>query len=59
MVANCVHGSVVGNIVTINCPVVQITGNVDLSEEGGEVMATIPLTAIPNAGNDEITFQTA
>jgi len=56
MVANCVHGSVAGNIVTINCPKLQIGGNVSISNEQGKIMATMPVTALPNAGNDEITF---
>lgn len=60
MAASCVHGSAVGNTVTIAAPQLQITGNVDLSEEGGEVMMTMPVTAIPtSAGNNEITFTSA
>lgn len=59
MVASAVHGTVAGNIVTIGCPKLQITGNVELAEEGGEVMMTVPVTALPNAGNDEIVFTTS
>jgi len=58
MAVSCVQGTVAGNIVTIACPQLQITGNVDLSEEGGECMMSLPVTALPNAGNDEIIFTT-
>lgn len=58
MAASCVHGTVAGNIVTIATPKLEITGNVDLSEEGGECMMTLPVTALPTNGNDEITFTT-
>jgi hypothetical protein len=56
MVADIVHGTVAGNIVEIDIPKIQISGNVELSEEQGIVMMTIPVTALPNAGNDEIVF---
>jgi hypothetical protein len=58
MAAQCIHGTVAGNIVKIDAPALQVTGNVDLSEEGGEVMATLPVTALPVAGNDEVVFTT-
>lgn len=58
MVATAVQGTVAGNIVTVNAPKLQISGNVELSEEGGELMITLPVTALPNAGNDEIVFTT-
>jgi hypothetical protein len=54
--ASAVHGTVAGNIVQIDTPALQVTGNVDFSEEGGELMATFPVTALPVTGNDEITF---
>lgn len=54
------HGTTAGNIVRVDMPRLQITGNVDLSEEDGEVMATLPLSALPSnpTGNDEVTFKT-
>jgi hypothetical protein len=60
MAATCVHGVGAGNIVTISAPALQITGNVELSEEGGEVMITLPVTALPVGanGNDELVFTT-
>ena len=58
MAATCTHGTVAGNIVKIDAPAIQITGNVDLSEEGGELMATLPVTALPVNGNDEVVFTT-
>jgi hypothetical protein len=59
MVANLIHGAAVGNTVTVNCPALQITGNVDITEEQNEAMATFPVSALPVSGNDEITFKTA
>lgn len=59
MAVSCVHGTVVGNIVTIACPKLQISGNVELSEEQGKLMMTMPVTALPTSGNDEISFVTA
>lgn len=56
MVSELVHGTVAGNIVTIQHPRLQITGNVELSEEQGVAMAAIPVTALPVAGNDEVRF---
>lgn len=54
--ARVVHGTAPGNIVSIDCPKLQITGNVALSEEQGKVMATFPVTALPVNGNDEVVF---
>ncbi len=56
MAAQLVHGAAAGNIVEIAAPALQISGNVDFSEEAGEWMMTIPVTALPVAGNDEVTF---
>lgn len=56
MPAQCIQGTASGNIVQIDAPKLQITGNVDISEEGGEAMLSMPVTAIPNLGNDEIMF---
>jgi hypothetical protein len=56
MVADLVHGITAGNIVEIDVPKLQISGNVDLSEEQGRLMMTLPVTALPNAGNDEVVF---
>lgn len=56
MPAQAIHGTGTGNIVQIDAPRLQISGNVDLSEEDGETMMTMPVTAVPNAGNDEIVF---
>lgn len=56
MASSLVHGTTAGNIVTITHPALQITGNVELSEEQGCLMATFPVTALPVSGNDEIRF---
>lgn len=56
MASSLVHGTVAGNIVTIAHPKLQITGNIEISEEQGIVMFTMPVTALPNAGNDEVVF---
>lgn len=56
MASSLIHGTVAGNIVTIAHPKLQISGNVSLSEEQGIVMVTIPVTALPNTGNDEVSF---
>lgn len=52
--ASCVQGSTAGNIVQIDTPKLQTQGNCALSEEQGKLMATLPVTALPNTGNDEI-----
>ncbi|MBA2718522.1 MAG: hypothetical protein H0U52_04635 [Chloroflexi bacterium] len=56
MAAQAIHGNVAGNIVQIDTPKLQITGNVTIEEEAGEAMATIPVTALPVTGNDEIVL---
>lgn len=56
--AQAIHGSAAGNIVQIDCPALQITGNVTLSEEDGDTLGTFPVTAIPVNGNDEVSFTT-
>ena len=56
MVSELVHGTVAGNIVTIDHPALQVSGNVELSEEQGVLMATLPVTALPVSGNDEVVF---
>lgn len=56
MVASMVHGVTAGNIVQIDAPKLQISGDVTIQEESGELMATLPVTAIPNLGNDELIF---
>jgi Phage tail tube protein len=56
MAATCVQGITTGNIVQIDTPRLQISGNVTLTEEQGKVMFTMPVTALPNAGNDEVVF---
>lgn len=56
MASSLVHGTTAGNIVTITHPALQITGNVELSEEQGVLMATLPVTALPVTGNDEVRF---
>lgn len=53
-----IHGSGAGKIVQIDIPKLQVTGNIALSEEQGKTMATFPVTALPNLGNDEIVFTT-
>jgi len=58
MVANVVHGAAAGNIVEVNTPKLQITGNIEISEEQGRLMMTLPVTALPVAGNDEIVVTT-
>jgi len=54
--AQVVQGMASGNIVQIDMPKLQVTGNVSLSNEQGKTMATIPVTALPNLGNDEVVF---
>jgi len=55
--ATAVHGTTSGNIVQAAAQGLQITGAPTLSNEDGETMATIPVTALPSAtGNDEIVF---
>lgn len=56
MVMAITHGTVAGNIVQIDAPKLQISGNVSLSEEQGKMMMTMPVTLLPNAGNDEVVF---
>jgi hypothetical protein len=56
MVMSIVHGTVAGNIVQIDAPAVQITGDVGLVEDGGKLHVTMPVSLIPVSGNDEITF---
>jgi hypothetical protein len=56
MAAQAIHGTAAGNIVQIDAPALQVTGNIDLSDEQGKLMMTIPVTAIPVTGNDEIVF---
>lgn len=58
MAAQAVHGTTAGNIVQIDTPRLQISGNVDLTEEAGELMITLPVTALPVNGNDELVFTT-
>jgi hypothetical protein len=54
--AQVVHGVTPGNIVQVDTPRLQVTGNVALSQEQNRLMATFPVTALPNTGNDEILF---
>ena len=56
MASELEHGTVAGNIVAITHPKLQISGNVELSEEQGILMATLPVTALPVNGNDEVQF---
>jgi hypothetical protein len=56
--AKAIHGATAGNIVEINAPALQVTGNVTLSEEDGDTIGTFPVTAIPVNGNDEVSFIT-
>lgn len=58
MAASCVHGTTAGNIVTVAAPALQISGNIELSEEQGKLMMTVPVTALPVSGNDEVSFVT-
>lgn len=58
MALSLVHGTVAGNIVTVAAPKVQIVG-MDVPEEDGIAMVTMDVLLLPNAGNDEITFQSA
>lgn len=50
------HGQAAGNTFQVSAPAVQITGNVSFSEEDGKVMMSLPVSLLPVAGNDEITF---
>ena len=56
MVQQLIHGTLAGNIVQVDNPAVQITGNVSLSNEQNRVMISMPVTLLPVNGNDEITF---
>lgn len=56
MEASFVNGTVTGDIVGIIGPKLQISGNVALSEEQGKIMVSLPVTALPINGNDEIMF---
>jgi len=56
MIAQAVHGTTTGNIVQFDCPKLQVSGNIELSNEQGKAMMSIPVTALPNAGNDEVIF---
>jgi len=58
MPSTIVQGTAVGNIVQIDMPKLQISGNVEFSEEQGKLMGSFPLTALANTGNDEIVFTT-
>lgn len=58
MVAQAVQGIVSGNIVQVDAPALQVTGNIEISEEGGKAMMSVPVSAIPVNGNDEIVFTT-
>lgn len=52
-----VHGTVAGNIVQVDAARCEL-GPIQLSEEQGIVMATVPLRMLPtSAGNDEMTIQ--
>jgi hypothetical protein len=51
-----VHGTTAGNIVTVAAPRAE-TGIITLSEEQGQLMATVPMRLLPSAaGNDELTI---
>ncbi len=56
MAMQIVHGVTAGRIVQIDAPKVQITGDIALSEEQGKVMVSLPVTCLPNNGNDEVVF---
>lgn len=56
MALQIIHGTVAGNIVQIDAPAVQITGDVTTSEEQGKLMFTMPVTLLPVSGNDELVF---
>lgn len=51
-----VHGTQTGNIVQVDAPRVQISGNVTISAEQGKVMFSMPVQLLPVLGNDEIAF---
>jgi hypothetical protein len=55
MALSLIHGTTAGNIVSIAAPKVQIVG-VDTPEEDGQVMLSLDVILLPNAGNDEIAF---
>jgi hypothetical protein len=57
-VGKVVHSGGAGNIVQVDMPALQISGNPSISEEQGKIMATLPVTALPVSGNDEIVFTT-
>lgn len=56
-VLQLVHGTVAFNIVTIDCPVVQLS-NMVIGESDGIVTYGFDLSILPSAGNDEISITT-
>lgn len=52
------HGLVAGNIIELAAPKVEL-GAPTFSEEQGMLMATMPLSFLPNAGNDELIITTS
>jgi len=56
-VLNIVHGTVAFNIVTLNCPVVQLT-NPQFGEADGITTLQFDLIILPSSGNDEISITT-
>jgi hypothetical protein len=51
-----VHGTVPGNIVQMDWPVVQITGEPSISDDQGVAMVAVAYEAQPNTGNDEFVL---
>ena len=49
------HGDTSGNIVELDCPLVEIT-NIDYTESQGTLMLEMGLKFIPSAGNDELVL---
>ena len=56
MVQQIIHGVTSGNIVQIDNPAVQITGNITFTNEQNRLMMNMPVTLLPVNGNDEILF---
>lgn len=55
---NLVHGTTAGNIIQLDMPKIQLTGEPTLSDDASNAMLTLPYTALPNGvnGNDEVVL---
>jgi hypothetical protein len=49
-----IHGTVAGNIIQIDMPKTQITGEPSIVNDNEIAMMSLPFSINPNAGNDEV-----